>query len=66
MNEKLTDFINQYPTMKDAAEALGVHKCTVSCWVRGTRQISLSNALKVQKVSKGKIKWEELRPDLAF
>lgn len=63
MNEKLIEFLQSYPSLVEVAKDLGVHRCTISCWIRGKRKVSLQNALKIEKITNGKIKWTELRPD---
>lgn len=64
MNEKLKEWIMEYDTLDKAAKALGVSKSTISLWLRGKRQISLVNCLKIEKLTIGRIKYNELRPDL--
>lgn len=60
MTTKFRDWINAYGQNK-LADKLGVHYSTVSCWANGYRQPMLDTAVKIIKLSKGKLKAADLK-----
>ena len=51
-------------SQKAMGEALRITPGFVSQWCNGTRQVSPRYCLKIQKLTKGKVKAVQLRPDI--
>lgn len=62
-NQHLIDFLMSFTHLKDAANALGISKSTVTLWIKGSRKPSLLHCYKIEKLTKGKYKAFDLRPD---
>lgn len=52
-------------TQRELAKRLGLNEALVSLWVRGLRQVPWNHCIRIEEMSGGRVKCEELRPDLA-
>ena len=48
------------------ARSLGVQAGAVGNWIHGRTFPNMENALKIEKLSKGRVKRKELRPDIRW
>jgi DNA-binding transcriptional regulator YdaS (Cro superfamily) len=66
MQQKLNNLMVKkfFGTQKNLAKKLGVKQQTVSDWVRGKINPSIENAKKIDQLSNGAIKKEQIRPDV--
>jgi len=64
--DMILDAINFVGTAAKLSRALDVTPATVSNWVNGKTSPGMANAYMVQKITKGKVKREQIRPDLFF
>lgn len=62
--DSIARFIKLYGTQTSAAKALGVSQATVWSWLHGHKSISAKNALKIEILTQGSIRREDLRPDI--
>lgn len=53
-----------FDTQERIAEAIGVSQPTVGNWIKGTFLPAPKNAKKIEKVTKGLVKKEQIRPDV--
>ncbi|NBQ17307.1 helix-turn-helix domain-containing protein [bacterium] len=54
--------INFYGSQKELAKKLNVKQQTISYWL--TKSISIKGAVKIEKLTKGEIKKQHIRPDI--
>lgn len=62
--ESMKQFIEMYGTQSNAGKAVGVSQATVWGWLHGTHKVSPRYALKIEKLTEGKIHRSNLRPDI--
>lgn len=48
------------------AESLGVSLSLVSMWAHGTRRVSADRCMALERLSRGAVRAEWIRPDLSF
>jgi DNA-binding transcriptional regulator YdaS (Cro superfamily) len=59
--------LNEYlktTTQGDLAKALGVSQGLVSQWLSGATSVTAERAVQIEQITGGKVKRQELRPDL--
>lgn len=49
---------------KRLADSLGVSPPTVHQWINGERRVPAERCLSIERVTKGKVRCEDLRPDV--
>lgn len=64
MNSPISRLISFFGTQDQTAKAMGVSQPTVAGWASGKHGVSELNALKAERITKGKIKASELCPRL--
>lgn len=64
MNSMIQKWVSEYNTIQDAADALGVSKSTISCWIRGVRNPKYFHCLKIERLTNGRYMACDLRPDI--
>ena len=62
--EAILIVVNQLGSQKKLAEKLHVSRTTVSMWAIGHRNVPANRVMDIVKLSKGKIKAKDLRPDV--
>ena len=61
---QLRDYIKAYTTQKELAKELGVHQQTISHWVTGRRQVTVTLVLEIERLTGNRVTRHELRPDI--
>jgi DNA-binding transcriptional regulator YdaS (Cro superfamily) len=51
-------------TQDEFAKAAGVSQGLISQWLSGTTSITAENAVKIERITKGAVTRQELRPDI--
>lgn len=65
INKKaLADLLDYFKTKKNIAIEVGVCRSHIDQWYGGFRLVPVLKALTIQKLTKNKIKAEDLRPDI--
>lgn len=63
---KIMELMFEIGSASKLSRALGVRAGAVGNWIHGRTFPNMENALKIQKISKGKIKRHEIRPDISW
>lgn len=65
MNHLIKQAIDELSSQERLAKACGVSQNTVHKWLHFKIGVSLENALKIEKATKGKVKAEMFNPDFS-
>lgn len=65
MKEVLLELIAEYGSQEKLARAIGVKQGTITGWIHGKHGINELNALRIEKMTNGKVKAIDLCPRLA-
>lgn len=63
-NKGIKSAIEFFGSQKALADTILCNRRSIGYWLRGTRTIPPAYAKKIAEVCKGKVKLEELRPDI--
>lgn len=65
MKEVLLELVAEYGSQEKLARAIGVKQGTITGWIHGKHGINELNALRIEKMTNGKVKAIDLCPRLA-
>ena len=65
MKEVLLELVAEYGSQEKLARAIGVKQGTITGWIHGKHGINEINALRIEKITNGKVKAIDLCPRLA-